>query len=235
MASGGPSGEGTEGVFEAQQLACVRGERPVFGGVDFHLSPGDALLLKGPNGAGKSSLMRILAGLLRPAGGELTWAGEPVFDALDDHRGRIHYVGHLDGIKPAMTVAEHVAFWARLRGVSEPDPSALARIGLDGLADVPGRFLSAGQRRRVSLARLVATPAPLWLLDEPTVTLDVETTGQLEALMAAHREGGGTVVVATHTDIRLDGARLLDMSAHRAAAWVARQGAATADDAYSEW
>lgn len=229
-------------TFEAQHLVCVRGERPVFGGVDFRVVSGQALLLKGPNGSGKSSLMRILAGLLSPAGGALTWAGEPVFDALDEHRQRLHYVGHMDGIKPAATVAEHVAFWAHLRGADQPDADALSKVGLEGLADVPGRFLSAGQRRRVSLARLVATPAPLWLLDEPTVTLDVEATARLEALIAAHRETGGIVVVATHTDIKMEDATLLDMAGHRAGMVAVnemtgsvRDAKTSADEAWDQW
>lgn len=202
------------GRLAAQDLACIRGERPVFSGVNFALEPGGALLLHGPNGSGKSSLLRILAGFLPPAGGALTWDGADVAETLDDYRGRIHFVGHLDAVKPTLTVAENLAFWAALRGHHAPAPGALARFDLEPLADLPGRFLSAGQKRRLALTRLVASPAALWLLDEPSVTLDAESTGKLEAAIARHRAEGGMVVVATHTAVGLEAAERLDMAAH---------------------
>jgi heme exporter protein A len=202
------------GRFAAENLACIRGERPVFSGLDFTLESGGALLLHGPNGSGKSSLLRILAGFLRPVDGRLTWNGAPIGDAPEAHRGRLHFVGHLDAVKPTLTVAENLLFWARLRSHPQAAGDALAHLGLEALADVPGRFLSAGQRRRAALARLFATPAPLWLLDEPTVTLDADATGRLEDVVRAHRAAGGMVVVATHTEFGLEHATRVDMGAH---------------------
>ncbi len=199
-------------------MACIRGERPVFSGVSFRLERGGALALVGPNGSGKSSLLRILCGLLRPAGGTLTWDGTSVDEDWAAHRGRLHYVGHLDAVKPTLTVAENLNDWARFRGAARAAPGALEALGIEGLADVPGRYLSAGQRRRLALTRVLATPAPLWLLDEPTVTLDAESAARVATMIAAHRADGGMVIVATHGEIALDGANRLDLGRHAIAA-----------------
>ena len=200
--------------FEAHDVACIRGERPVFSGVSFRLERGGALALVGPNGSGKSSLLRILAGLLKRAGGTLSWDGVPVDDDWAAHRGRLHYVGHLDAVKPALTVAENLDGWVHVRGAVRAAPGALETLGIEDLADVPGRFLSAGQKRRLALARVVATPAPLWLLDEPTVTLDADAADRVDAMITAHRADGGMVIVATHGELALDGARSLDIGGH---------------------
>ena len=199
-------------------MACIRGERPVFSGVSFRLERGGALALVGPNGSGKSSLLRILAGLLKRAGGTLSWDGVPVDDDWAAHRGRLHYVGHLDAVKPALTVAENLDGWAHFRGAVRAAPGALETLGIEDLADVPGRFLSAGQKRRLALARVVATPAPLWLLDEPTVTLDADATARVDAMIAAHLADGGMAIVATHGELALDGARSLDLGSYAIAA-----------------
>ena len=199
-------------------MACIRGERPVFAGVSFRLERGGALALVGPNGSGKSSLLRILAGFLKPAGGTLEWEGAPVDEDWAAHRGRLHYVGHLDAVKPTLTAAENLNGWARFRGAARAAPDALAALGIADLADVPGRYLSAGQKRRLALARVLATPAPLWLLDEPTVTLDADAAARVDAMIAAHRAGGGMAIVATHGEIALDGARRLDLGGHAIAA-----------------
>ena len=199
-------------------MSCIRGERPVFSGVSFSLEPGGALTLVGPNGAGKSSLLRILCGLLRPADGTLTWEGAPVDDDWAAHRSRLHYVGHLDAVKPTLTVAENLEDWAHFKGAARAAPHALQILGIEDLADVPGRYLSAGQRRRLALARALATPAPLWLLDEPTVTLDADSAGRVVSMIAAHRSDGGMVVAATHGEIALEGAQRLDLGEHAIAA-----------------
>ena len=197
-------------LFEGQDLACMRGERTVFAGLSFALGAGDALTLTGPNGSGKSSLLRLLAGLLRPARGRLLWRGDPVARDPDAHRARLCYVGHQDPVKPLLGVRENLAFWARLQGGTEDGvASALDRFGLMALATVPARLLSAGQRRRLNLARLLACAAPLWLLDEPTVALDKEASATLEAALAEQRARGGIVLLATHARIALPGAGLL--------------------------
>jgi heme exporter protein A len=183
-------------LLQAEGLAAFRGERLVFRDVAFSLEAGGALLLTGPNASGKSTLLRLLAGLLRPAAGTLRWSGE---DALADppmHARRVGYVGHLDAIKSGFTAAENLAFAARLSGGSVLD--ALAGVGLEELADLPGRMLSAGQRRRLALARLALTRAPLWLLDEPTLGLDGRSVERFGRMIGEHRAGGGIVVAATH-------------------------------------
>jgi heme exporter protein A len=203
--------------FEAENVACIRGERPVFSGLSFSLATGGGLILRGPNGSGKSSLLRILAGFLKPVGGDLGWNDVDPQEAPEIHRARTHYVGHMEAIKPTLTVNEHLAFWARARGFKRPADNILQALDLDPLADVPGRFLSAGQKRRLSLTRLLATPADLWLLDEPSVTLDVQSTARLEDMLAAHRASGGMAIVATHAEIALPGAEVIDMAGYRIA------------------
>lgn len=189
--------------FEGRSLQCRRGGRDVFVGLDFTLPAGGALLLTGANGSGKSSLLRLMAGLLRPASGALLWDGRPVAAEAEAHAARLHYLGHLDAVKPVLTVAENLTFWAALRGGASAVDAALDAFGLTALAAVPGRLLSAGQRRRVALARLLAAPAELWLLDEPSVGLDQASVGRLAAAITAHRAQGGRVVVATHTALEL--------------------------------
>ncbi len=203
---------GNEIRFEADDLACIRGERPVFSGLSFSLAPGGGLILRGPNGSGKSSLLRILAGFLKPVGGSLAWGDFPMAEAPEMHRARTHYVGHMEAIKPALTVEEHLEFWARAKGYKQPAANILTALDLESLADVPGRFLSAGQKRRLSLTRLLATPATLWLLDEPSVTLDAQSAARLEDMLAAHRATGGMAIVATHAEIALSGAASIDMA-----------------------
>ncbi|HLI12190.1 MAG TPA: heme ABC exporter ATP-binding protein CcmA [Alphaproteobacteria bacterium] len=199
-------------LFEGSGLSCVRGERMVFAGVSFAVAAGEALLMTGPNGSGKSSLLRLAAGLLRPAEGRILWAGRPISDDPEAHRARLCYVGHQDPVKPVLSVRENLAFWSRLRGRHARVDEALERFGLAALAVIPGRFLSAGQRRRLNLARLLVAPAQLWLLDEPTVGLDAEALKALEAALATQRAQGGVVMLATHTPLDIPGARTLDLS-----------------------
>ncbi len=186
-------------------MAAIRGERLVFAGVGFALAPGAALLLVGPNGSGKSTLLRILAGLGRLASGQLLWGAD---DALADrtaHAGRVAYLGHLDAIKPGLTAAENF--------LPPADPAiGLAAMGLTGLADLPARMLSAGQKRRLALARLAVSTAPLWLLDEPTLGLDAASVGRLGAVLAAHRARGGMIVAATHLPLPLPAAQVLSLT-----------------------
>jgi len=203
-------------LFQARGLACLRGGRLVFTGLEFDLAPGGAVLLLGPNGSGKSSLLRLLAGLLAPAAGRLEWAGAPIAEDPEAHAARTHYLGHHDAVKPVLSVAETIGFWARLH---QPDAAraaaatraALERFGLAPLADMPGRMLSAGQKRRTNLARLLAAPSPVWLLDEPTTALDRASVAVLEAVLAEHRAQGGMVVLSTHTPIALPGATALQL------------------------
>ncbi len=205
-------------LFEGRDLTCVRGERHVFAGLGFAVPQGGALVLHGPNGSGKSSLLRLMAGLLKPAQGSLAWDDRPVSDDPEGYRARLQDLGHLDAVKPVLSAAENLTFWASAHGGGQGGgqggvAAALEGIGLTGLAEVPARVLSAGQRRRLALARLFLAPADLWLLDEPTVGLDEDSIGRLLTGLAAHRRDGGRVVVATHTAIDLPGAERLDLTA----------------------
>jgi heme exporter protein A len=205
----------TDSIFGGEAIACVRGARLVFRGLDFELRSGDALVLTGPNGSGKSSLLRLMAGLSEPAAGRLAWNREAIAEDRQAHGARAHYVGHATGTKPALATSEDLAFWSAFRLQENPraQRQALAHFGLTGRADFPVRFLSSGQKRRLALSRLIAAPAPLWLLDEPTVGLDTEGQAALETAIADHRAGGGIVVIASHTPIELGAApRSLNLS-----------------------
>ena len=189
-------------TFSGENLACLRGERIVFQNLGFELRPGGMLLLLGANGSGKSTLLRLCAGFLRPFAGRLLYDGADIFSQRAEHRSRICYTGHLDALKAVMSVSENLLFWARLSGGdAQRLDEALDLFDLGGLADMPARFLSAGQRRRANLARLAMSRAPLWLLDEPTTALDKASCARLFDLMAAHRHAGGMIMVATHQEI----------------------------------
>lgn len=188
-------------MLQAEGLAAIRGERLIFRDLSFTAQPGAALLLVGPNGAGKSTLLRLLAGLLAPAAGILTWDGADTLDDLAAHGGRVAYLGHQDAIKPGLTARENLAFAASAGG---GDPhAALGAVGLADLADLPARLLSAGQRRRLALARVSLARAPLWLLDEPSLGLDTAAVARLGGVLAAHRATGGIVLAATHLPLPL--------------------------------
>lgn len=198
--------------FAAEGLACVRAGRRVFEGLSFALAPGDALLLRGANGSGKSTLLRCLAGLLRPAAGALRRDGADIAEEPETHRSRLRYLGHHEAVKPQLSVAENLRFAAALAGISEPDIEAgLDAVGIGRLADLPARYLSAGQRRRLALARLVAAPAPLWLLDEPLSGLDAAAAARFAEMVAAQRQAGGMVVLSVHGPLELPGAAELDL------------------------
>ena len=203
-------------AFSGRALDCMRGDRRVFSGLEFALRAGDVLVLTGPNGSGKSSLLRIMAGLLAPVSGGVQWHGADIADDRDAHAARLHYVGHLDAVKLALTVAENLRFWAALRPGDGGVDRALEQFGLAPLADLPARFLSAGQRRRLALARIAASAAPLWLLDEPTVALDGDGVAAVHAAIRAHCAGGGCCVVSTNTALDLAGAAALDVGRYAA-------------------
>ena len=193
-------------ILSARALTARRGGRLVFADLGFAVDRGEALVLLGRNGSGKSTLLRLLAGLARAAAGTIAWDGAPIDDDLDTHRRRVGYVGALDALKPALTVTENLELARALKGLPR-DESALAdaleTFDLAALARLPARFLSQGQRRRATLARLVAAPMPLWLLDEPTIALDVPSIDRLAAAIASHIARGGCLVAATHVALPL--------------------------------
>ncbi len=192
----------------AQNLSLERGGRRLLAGVSFVVAPGEALVVTGPNGAGKSSLLRALAGFLPLSEGAVSCEGTA------SREEATHYLGHLDALKGALTAAENLSFWAALLGSGGlPAAEALARLGLAHVADLPVRALSAGQKRRVALARLLVANRPLWLLDEPTTALDAAAQARFADLVRAHLIDGGLVVAATHAPLGLDGARTLVLGA----------------------
>ena len=193
-------------TLSAQALSCQRGGRSIFEGLGFSVAGGEALLVTGRNGAGKSSLLRMIAGLLRIAGGTLSLAGGDPERSIGE---QAHYLGHSDALKPALTVEENLAFWTAWLGGGGVPREALAAVGLDTLAGLPAAYLSAGQKRRLSIARIVAVKRPLWLLDEPTSALDTASQAVLLDLMRGHLAGGGMIVAATHLPLGIDGAREL--------------------------
>src|SRR5262245_32598327 len=196
----------------ANGLTCQRSGRTVFAGLDFAVASGEALLVLGRNGAGKSSLLRTIAGLVRLASGRLTLEGGAPELTLSE---QAHYVGHQDALKPGLTVRENLDFWQSYLRVGAPaevhlpGPDPLAALALDDLADLPAAYLSAGQKRRLSLARLVAVPRPIWLLDEPTSALDAAAQDRLSGLMRGHLAGGVIILAATHAPVGLEPAKEL--------------------------
>jgi heme exporter protein A len=211
--------------FAGYRLSCRRSERMVFTGLDFAVPGGGALLLTGPNGSGKSSLIRLMAGLIKPYSGRLEHDGLRLGDDSALHREIVAYLGHQDAVKPMLTVGESTRFWAALRGRKDRADAAMAVMGLSDLADTPGRFLSSGQRRRAALARVIAGGAPIWLLDEPTVGLDLKSIAALETALAAHRAEGGIVIAATHAPIALPGAGGLNLAEFKPAEFLGEDAA----------
>ena len=196
--------------LEGEELACIRGGREVFRGLAFTISGGEALLVTGRNGAGKSSLLRMIAGLVRVAGGRLGITGADSERSIPE---QAHYLGHQDALKTSLSVAENLEFWTRYLGGGGPAQAALAAVGLDALADLPAAYLSAGQRRRLSIARLVAVNRPIWLLDEPTSALDDQAQQCLAKLMAEHLALGGMILAATHGPVGLENTKELRLGA----------------------
>ena len=192
--------------LSGRDLRCVRGGREVFSGLDFEASSGEALAVTGANGSGKTSLLRLIAGLLMGAGGSIDLeGGEPELTLPE----QAHYLGHRDALKPALSVAENLTFWRDfLGGGAEDAGKCLASVALDHAAHLPAAYLSAGQRRRLSIARLLTVQRPVWLLDEPTSALDAAGQDLFAGLMRDHLARGGIIVAATHAPLGIEAREL---------------------------
>jgi heme exporter protein A len=193
-------------MLDVADLACIRGDRTLFSNLSFSVAPETLLHVRGRNGSGKTTLLRALCGLLRADAGEIRWRGENIRDLAEDYHKDLLYFGHVNGIKADLTGLENL----RIAATLDQDPvddaevmAALDRIGLAGFGDLPTRMLSQGQKKRVALARLMLSRAPLWILDEPFTALDVDAVDLLQELIAEQVAGGGSVVLTTHQEVEL--------------------------------
>lgn len=200
--------------MRGHNLTCIRGDRPVFSDLGFELPPGRALILSGPNGSGKSSLMKIIAGLLPTQSGTLSYSDQDILGDKDWISRNICYLAHKNGMKPEMTVAENLAFWANMEHHDGDVRKEAVKIGIDHCLDLPVCYLSSGQARRAALTRVLCHPAKFWLLDEPTVGLDSAGVELLAGLMNDHLKTGGRILAATHIELGIDADKssILNMS-----------------------
>ncbi|KAB2657093.1 heme ABC exporter ATP-binding protein CcmA [Brucella tritici] len=197
--------------LEAENLAGERGGETIFAGLSFALSEGEALVVTGPNGSGKSTLLRIICGLLQPEAGKVELREDGTVLPV---RAACHYLGHQNAMKPALSVRENLSFWQKFNGAAQPEiNAALEAVDLPGVEHLPFGYLSTGQKRRVSIAKLLVSHRPLWIVDEPTAGLDKASEARFAEIMRGHMREGGMIVAATHIPLGLEGVSALDMAA----------------------
>ncbi|MEJ5018222.1 heme ABC exporter ATP-binding protein CcmA [Ochrobactrum vermis] len=197
--------------LEAENLAGERGGETIFADLSFALGEGEALVVTGPNGSGKSTLLRIICGLLQPEAGKVELSED---DTVLPVRAACHYLGHQNAMKPALSVRENLSFWQTFHGAAQAQiGEALEAVDLPGVEHLPFGYLSTGQKRRVSIAKLLVSHRPLWIVDEPTAGLDKASEARFAEIMRGHMREGGMIVAATHIPLGLEGVSALDMAA----------------------
>jgi len=197
-------------MMEVVDLECVRGERRLFEGLNFTQAAGDLLYVHGPNGSGKTTLLRTLCGLALPEAGEIRWRGRNIRHLGEEYHREMAYVGHLNGVKDELTAFENLQVAGRLAGVDAGEERAMAalqRLELSACAELPGKVLSQGQKRRVALARLLLAPRTLWIMDEPFNALDVKAVAMIQDVLIEHLDNGGLVILTTHQEVEITAER----------------------------
>lgn len=203
-------------LLQLSKFTCTRDDEPLFVPIDATIQSGQIIQIAGPNGAGKTTLLRALCGLFDSCEGKMLWRGKPVSQARFDFLSQLLYFGHQPGIKKSLTARENLQWFAGIKGeVQTLDvESILAKVGLAGYADIPCHQMSAGQHRRVGLARLYFDASPLWILDEPFTAIDKQGVSRLEAVIDAHAKGGGTVLLTTHQALSLENYKTIELEVY---------------------
>ncbi|MCW9023137.1 MAG: cytochrome c biogenesis heme-transporting ATPase CcmA [Gammaproteobacteria bacterium] len=201
-------------ILEVQSLSCTREDRDLFSGLSFTLTPGHALQIEGPNGSGKTTILRLLCGLRLPDEGDILWNGQSIFEDRAEYLSNLAYIGHAHGVKGELTPLENLQVSQAMSAVESPISAdeALEKLGLFGFEDAPSRTLSAGQRRRVALARLMLNPVPLWILDEPFTAIDIHGQKQIENMITEHVLRGGMAILTSHHPLDLSDDHLTSLN-----------------------
>jgi heme exporter protein A len=201
-------------ALEARQITCVRGDRVLFSGLDLQLFAGQCLHIRGENGVGKTSLLRLLTGLASPESGEVLWCGHPIKEQASEYQSKLLFLGHRDALKEDLSAIENLRMYAAIDGIALSEQDAFAslwRFGLKGREDLPVNCLSAGQKKRVLMARMLTRRAQIWILDEPFNALDTHAVGELQDLIVEHLQGNGLAVLTSHQPLAISGLRVLDL------------------------